>query len=430
MTDKPSNQILNHPDHMPNIFPGLKVIGPAVDDIPSFRAQHVNFDARGIPAQIRPLSAPVLQTTSYVKSAYQNCNFPLVKQIEQMASEDLNGVYQNIINNGFGAFQRVELDGKPFYATWSRGGMVWGYTEFIKPVNDDPNIKYEAQVQFGSYAETAMIAGIHSYNLRLPDLLVEGILAGLMVKVFAGYVAEGLSFVATAFAARLGLILAEWGIELAFALPEFVIPLVAACIVFTIVFVGLSYLWDWLNRKYTVRTQFFNWDPTQEWEIDGQYCNNAIIPGYDGGALKFNLPKMLPPGSTVTPPGWSGPVQALDAICFYGESIWNNDSLFLQGLSMCVRVRRNNTDDGFMWVYNNPRFSSNQQAILNGTNDPYTTYETCFRDNLWDQNPSQAAKVVSNTRNVIRYGMDYLNGAPDNLYNVIINIGPPNSAKL
>jgi len=419
------SKILNHPDFMPNIFPGLKIIGPAVDDIALFKQHAVNFDAKGVSGEVRPTSSPVIQTTSANRQAYQSCNFPLIKQLEDLASEDLNDVFNNINQHGFAAFQKCEFNGKPLYASWSRGGMVWGYTESVNPVNNDPSIKYEAVVQFGTYAETAQIAGISAYNLRLPELLIEGILAGLMVKLLASYVAEGLTFIAAAFAAKMGLILAEWGIALTFTLPEFVIPLVAACIVFTIVFVGLSYIFNFLNRQYHLRLQIMNWDPTQEWEVDGQYLSNAEIPGHEDGILKFNLPKMLPPGSTVTPPGWTGPIHILDSVCYYGTAIWNNRSTFMQGCSMAVRVRRNNTDDGFMWAFDLPRWSANRQVILPGTQDPYAFYEDVFRNDKWDQNPLQCIKICSNTLNPIRYGLDFLTGGPDNLFNVVINIGGP-----
>ncbi|KAF2071677.1 hypothetical protein CYY_007010 [Polysphondylium violaceum] len=419
---------LNDPNNIPSIFKGLKIIGPAVDDIPMFKQTHANFDANGVPAIFTPVSCPVLSTTANVKNIYQNLDFPNIRYLENAASDDLTWLLEDFKKRGLECFQKVELDGKKFLAAWHRGGIIWCCAEFKDIKSDDPNYKYEATAVFGTFSQNAMIAGIQSYNLKLPNLLIEGVIASLLVRVFASYVAEGLSFVASAIAARLATFLATWGIELAFTVPEFVLPLVAACIVFTIVFIGLEYLWNFLNRQYTQRVQFFNWDTTQQWVVDGQYSDNAVIAGHDDGVLKFAIPKMLLPGQTVIPPGFSGPITSLDTVCFYGEAIWQNYSTFLQGNAMACRVRRDDSQDGFTWVFNNPRFNSNQQTILNGAMDPKDAYNLVFNNNLWDQNPTSSQKMCSNTRNYITYGMDYLSNAPKDVYNVVINIGPPNPA--
>ncbi|KAF2071675.1 hypothetical protein CYY_007008 [Polysphondylium violaceum] len=421
------SQDLNNPDHLSNFFPGAKLIGNAVDDIPSFKELHANFDANGVAGEILPLGMPMIQTVSGVREAYQNLDYDLIKQMENVASQDLNYVFQNMHSQGMNAFRRIELNGKPYYATWTNSGMVWSCTESVTPLLD-PNLKYSAVVQFGTYSANTKIAGISRYNLKLPDMLVESVIASAFVKLFSGFVVEGLGFVASAFAARLGSILATWGIELTITMPEIVLPIIAACIVFTIVFVGLSYLWNWMNKRYTFRTQVFNWDQNNIWGASGQYCDNAVMPGQDGNSLGFSLPKMLPPGTVITPPGF-GPNTTLDTVVSYAVLIYCNDSTFLRGNAMSVKFKLENGDtvgeDGFMWVFNNPRFNDNQMVILSGVQDPQAAFTQVYENNLWDPNPIRVKKPVSQNNNNLTYGVDYLSGAPDDLYNIIININPP-----
>ena len=58
---------------------------------------------------------------------------------------------------------------------------------------------------------------------------------------------------------------------------------------FGVIFIGIAYLYDWLNRKYTIRLQVFNWDPTSEWNVNGQYLSNAKIAGDDGSGRRIEF---------------------------------------------------------------------------------------------------------------------------------------------
>jgi len=386
--------------------------------------------------EVTPTSAPLFLTTNYNRQQYQNGNFNYIKQLESKASADLDPVFQNIKNNGDASWRKVSNGGQEYWVSWGNKGCVWSYTDPTavqthNQTGSDP--KYLKSVQFGTYSESAMIAGIHTYNLGLTTMVVESVLAMIIAKTLSSFIAEGLDFVVSAFTTELGLAAAEIGLELTFVCPEVVLPLVATCIVFAIAFIGLSYLWDWISRHYTLRCQIFNGDPNYEWGVSKQYMGNAVISGHDDGKLSFNLPKTVSPGSVQFPPGFSGPgITSLDSACYYGEVIWKNDNTILEGLSYAIRVdfNYNQNGQGFCHAFDCPRFSDNQLAISNGAMDPKQYFQQVDKNNQWQKNPLNGS-ITSTNGTVVKYSCDGLSGNKDNLYNIILFINPTtNSSNL
>ncbi|KAF2068519.1 hypothetical protein CYY_010154 [Polysphondylium violaceum] len=435
-----SNFMLNNPDYMPRAIRGARIIGTATDAVKKFKEHHSRKGYNYNPyddntVNIEPTSAPMFMTTNWSKVNYQACNYSYIKLMEEQASADLNPIYDNIKKNGDAAWRQVSQDGQDYWMSWGPSGFVWTYTDpssmnKIYTSNSDSDPKVQMVVQFGTYSQSAQIAGIHSYNLTTKTLLGESVIALIVAKCLSGFIADGLDFLVTAFASRLAAAALEIGLDLTFALPEFVLPLVATCIVFTVVFIGLSYLFDWLDRKYTIRLQMFNWDDKYEWDCVNQYMSNALIPGHDDGILRFNLPKMVQPGTVIVPPGFD--ITTLDSICYYAMVIWNNDFTFMQGCSFSVNMSRNygkydpyHVDDGFTWAFNCPRWSNNQQALQDGSMDPEQYLNRVKKNNEWDPYPLKNSKVVTNDNTLVNFSVDYLEGAKDNLYNVLININAP-----
>ncbi|KAF2068520.1 hypothetical protein CYY_010155 [Polysphondylium violaceum] len=437
--------ILNHPDHMPSILKGLQVLGTGTDEVKKLREFHASDKlakkaagdfttyASSTPVQIVPVSAPIFMTTSAIKSAYVNGNFSYIKQLEATASADLNPVYDNIKRNGDAAWRKVSQDGQDYWMSWGPSGFVWTYTDptSTKQVqataSGDPP-KVLQYVQFGTYSQNAQICGIHTYNLTLPTMIVESVLALIISKCLSSFIAEGLDFLVSAFASELGAAALEVGLELTFVCPEFVLPLVATCIVFAIAFIGISYFWDWINRKYTIRLQIFNYDPNYEWRIFRQYMDNGVIPGHDNGLLDFNLPKTIPANSVQTPPGFGG-ITSLDSACYYGEVIWNNDNTIFEGVGFAFTAMRTQPYGvpGFQFGFLCPRFADNKLAINDGTMDSKTYYNNVKDNNKWVSNPMHG-QITSVDSTVVNYSLDALSGASDNLYNILINIKPYNSS--
>jgi len=427
----------NHPDDIPTYFGPLKIIGGAENEIKKYRQLHAHAgltpSARGlvaatqVPTHATPNKQPMLSTTKEVKAAYQTNNWSKISQLETQAQNDLQPVYTNITNKGDSAWVKVQAsNGQQYYMTWSSKASAWSYTQSITAATDadiaaDPNTKYQAVVQYGTFSQTTSIAGIHSYNLGLTTMVVESVVAMILAKTISGFIADGLGFLVAQFAVRLTTAAAELGLEsFSFAVPEFLIGAVAGCICFAIIFIGLAYLWNWLNRKYTIRVQVFNWDQNNNWQLTKQSKSNAVNPGKDSNTnqLGISIDKMTDPNSVVYPPGF-GPVTSLDSICYYAIIVYENDNTFMEGCSFGIQATcANDSTKGFTYAFQCPRWSDNGQYMQGSVQDPAT-----FLNNAgshWQSNP----KSFNITANGVPVSatIDALQGAPDQLYNVNIHI--------
>ena len=415
------NQPAHVMDALPDFFKDVEIVGSAEHEVEKYKAQHAAnmLTAAKTDVNVAAVASPVLLASQSVREAYQSNDFAKIKQMETDANNDLQSVYNNVSTKGKSAWTKVKSNDKTYYMAWSSTGSMWSYTDSITPITKDGKTTYQAIVQVGSYTQTGKIAGIHSYNLTLPTLLAESVVAYIVARAVSGIVAEGLGFLVANFALYLTQAAAEVGLEsFAFFVSEAALATIASCLVFAVVFIGLLYLWNWLNRKYTIRLQVFNWDDKHDWNTDGQYMSNAKIAG-KGNDFTFTIPKMVPPGGVVTPPGFD-PVEALDAVCFYAVVVWENDNTFMEGCSMAVRMQRENSANGFMWAFDCPRFSDNKQAGSDGTSDPKS-----YLNNVhWNNSPRNFSVESTPDKTLVNFALDELSGASDNLYNAIININP------
>ncbi|KAF2076313.1 hypothetical protein CYY_002369 [Polysphondylium violaceum] len=427
---------LNHPDDLPNVYQGrLRIIGTLGESVKKYRALHAATGLTSLSSgtnNVTPNKQPLLMTNDENKAAYMNNNFGKIKDIETKAQNDLQPVYTNISNNPDTAWVEVEDTdtGDQFYMAWSSSGSVWSFTQSINPVSfenkkirasqGDTDTKYEALVQFGTYSQSGSVAGIHSYNIGLGTMAVESVIAMMLAKTISGFVSDGLGFLVSAFAERLGAAAAEVGLEVAFVVPEFVIGAVAACLCFAIVFVGLAYLWNWINRQYTIRVQIFNWDTNNDWQVPSQALSNAINPGKDNQTTEMGikLDKMVDAGAIVYPPGFQG-VKTLDNVVYYCLIIYENDHTFAQGCSFAVQMQCNgSTTNGSTYAFQCPRWSDNGHYMVGQVIDANSFLETA-RSN-WTSNMSLNVTTANNIP--VNSTMDALSGADNQLYNINIHI--------
>lgn len=409
-------------DVLPDFFRDIEIVGPSHLELPKYRALHSKLKLTSTKKQVdvKAHSNPVLLASKSVKDAYQSNNFSKIALMEKQSQDDLQPIYTNVSTQKDKAWTKVKKDGKEFYMCWSDTGSMWSYTDSItqsETTDEDGNTTYQALVQIGSYTKTGKIAGIHTYNLTLPTLLAESVIAYIVARAVSGIIADGLGFLVTRFALYLAEAAAEAGLEsFSFVVSEAFLAGVASCLVFAVVFIGLIYLWNWLNRKYTIRLQIFNWDENFAWNAAGQYMSNAKIAGEDS-KVEFNLPKMVKPEDVVTPPGFD-PVEALDAVCYYAVIIWENDNTFMEGCSMAIKMEREASSEGFMWAFDCPRFADNQQAASDGTKDP-----KAYRNSApWNSKPLNFGITSTPDKTPVHFSVNALSGAEDDLYNVLINI--------
>jgi len=404
---------------LPNFLRGVQIVGPAHVEMQKYREKHASLAVSSEPTkcEVNVYKSPTLLASKDVKSAYQRNDFAAIKNFEKKAQDDLQAVYQNIADNKENAWTKLKSeDGTEFYASWSKTGMVW--TQTINTINTSKDTK-QCVVQFGTYSQSTSILGVSEYNLTIPVMVTEGAIALIVALGVSGIVAQGLGFAVAAFS----LLLANAAAALGFASFSFVVPvaglfIVATALVFAIVFIGLVYLWNFLNRKYTIRLQIFNWD-NNDWSANGQYISNAKFCGVDDDPkkLNFTLPKLIKPDDVVTPPGFT-PVVAMDSVCFYATMIWENDNTFMEGCSMAVKMQKNE-NEGFMWAFSCPRFTDNQQAADDGLKDPEYYRNHC----TWNKSPLKFSITSSNIP--VYFALSALHGASDGLYDIMININDP-----
>lgn len=401
---------------LPPFFRDVEIVGSADVEVEKYRKMHLRQarNAQPVSCQITGASAPVLLTNQRIRDIYQSNRFSEIKKLEEKAQKDLQPIYDNISRNGDAAWTKVRSEGKEFYMSWAQNGCMW-----VNAVNaaDTNGTTYQAVVQIGTYSKSSGVLGIHSYNLTFTTVLVESVIAFIVAKALSGIVAKGLAFVVDMFAVYICQAAAKLGLQ-AFSctVAASVLSTVATCLVFVVVFIGLTYLWNWLNRKYTIRLQIFNWDTKNSWSADGEAYSNAKIAG-SNDELAFTLPPMEEAGSIVTPPGFQ-PVEVLDSVCYYAAVVWENDNTFMQGCSMALRLKKQGSSEGFMWAFDCPRFADNKQ----GADDGLKAAKDYLNKVKWKSEP-KSFEITSTSANIpVAFALDALSGADDNLYNINIHI--------
>lgn len=406
-----------NPEVLPEFFRNVKIVGSSESQIPKYREMHTDLMAT-LPTKVDcPVTLhkpPMLLATDEVKQTYQNSNFGAIKSLETKAQDDLKAVYSNVAQKKGKAWSLVESEGKQFYMTWSDTGSMWAYTE-----QAPTKTSLEAVVQIGTYSASTKIVGIHSYNLTVPAIVTEAVIALIVAVAVSGIVADGLAFAVTALALYMCEAAAAMGLEsFSFTISAAALGGIAFALVFVVVFIGLTFLWNWINREYTIRLQVFNWDENNDYTCQRYYGSNTKIPGQDQDTVSFKLPAMVPANSVVTPPGFI-PVKTLNNVCYYAIVIWKNDNTILEGLSMSLAIQQGNTgDNGITWAFDCPRFGDNKQGAVGGSlRDPKS-----FLDNApWNSNP-KSFSITAPSGVPVSVTLDSLSGADNDLYNTIINI--------
>lgn len=406
-------------DVLPPFLRDVEIVENAAVEIMNRKKVNAVMKGQEIKSEIKVSQTPILMTSKEVKKAYIQNDFKKIKELEQKAQKDLQPIYENISKNGAKAWTKVRSGGKEFYMSWSNSGCMWVYTSEMKKISSGQNdFSYQVEAQVGTYSKSGSILGLHSYNLSLTSVLVEAVISYIIAKALSQIIAEGLGFLVANFATYICTAAAEMGIE-AFSctVATTALSAVATCLVFAVVFIGLTYLWDWLNRKYTIRLQIFNWDGEHDWKVVQEVRSNAKISGEDKEEVKFSLDRMKNAGEEVLPPGFAD-IEILDSVCCYGVVVWENDNTFMEGCSMALKVQKGDTQEGFMWAFDCPRFSDNKHAGDNGLQDAAAYLKNC----KWKSTPKGFEIAATNSKIPVSFALDALSGAKDNLYNINIHI--------
>ena len=408
-------------DVLPSFIKNVEIIGRADEEAKKFRKLNTAQNALPISCEIGANSTPNIITTNAVKQIYQKNDFGKIAQLEKQAQQDLQNIYSNIADHKENAWVKVKaiVDGqeKEVYMTWSANACMWIYQKDSRTDNSGDDTKYINDVQVGTYSKSTSIMGIHTYNLTLTSMVAEAAICFMVTKALSGIISDGIGFLV----ARLAPYILEAAVDLGFeafscTVLATALSTVACCLVFVVVFIGLSFLWDWLNRKYTIRLQIYNWDKDNAWCVGKQYTDNAKIAGDNSqqDIQNIHIQKLEDPDF----PPFIQPVEVLDTVCHYAVIIWENDNTFMEGCSMALQLKKEDKNEGFMWAFDCPRFSDNKNKGIDGLMDP----KDYFKKDNWNSSP-KGFSINSTSDNIpISFALDALSGADDNLYNINIHI--------
>ncbi len=408
-------------DALPSFFKDAVIICPAEED---FMADQGKRAANGLTVSdeeikfdIFKVTPPSMRMDDNARKIYQSNDFAQIKKLEEKMDHDLRPIYDNINTNSENAWTRVRSHGEEFYMCWSNSGSMWVYTSPVQKNENDTTFK--ACVQVGTYSKSSGIFTSHDYSVIITTLLAEATISILLAYAISKAIQAGIEFLVSRFAANILAAAMKLGLQrFSCTVLSKVLTVVAGCIVAVLITIAIHFLWEWLNRHYTVCLRIYNWDDKNDWETSAKYLDNAKISGGDAGDSElFSIPKMTSSGSSITPPGFE-PATSLDNICYYGAIIWENDKTFMQGCSMALSIKKSGSDEGFMWAFDCPWSADNRQTAKNGIEDPKHYFESC----QWSNSPKNFHITATSQNTPVTFGLDSLSGAKDNLYNVQIQI--------
>ena len=405
---------------LPEFFKGVEIISLASEEISMLSEKNLQLKlAANEQWEVGVVGAPMLNMTKGSEKIYKSADFAQIRNMAQRFQKDLQSVYDNIAKHKEQAWTKVRKDNQEFYMCWSDTGCIWTYPESVKTIQSEDGTSFQCKIQIGTYSASNGVLGIHTFNLTTFSVVSGAILALIFALVVSDIVAAGIAIVVVNLAAYIATAAAAVGIQnITLMIPAAAVTGVAIVLVAIIAFAGLMFLWDWINRKYTVCLRIYNWDDDFAWESAGHYLENAKIVGTSFN--NFTLPKALSAGGSVTPPGFN-PVEVLTATCYYAELILENDNTYLQGCSVSLSMKRIDRNDGFTWAFDLPRWTDNQQKAIEFLMEP----EKYYKNGNWNPNPNEFKIWTNGDKIPVKCSLNALSGAKDNLYEISINIGPP-----
>ena len=402
----------------PPFLRGLEMVGDG--SVLSFCRSYVTDELKSTPIKcdISATSVPLLITTSETKEIYQSNDFAKIRYLEKNARVALQPIFDNIQENGIDAW-KVYTDGnEKYFIAESMEGCIW-IRLMSQKVSED-GTKTICLIQQGTYSKPYEILGTTYYKFSIEYGLFSVVLAGILAYALSDIIAKGLGFTVAAFAPAIMTAAAAIGlVGLTCEVIAASIPILASCLVFFVVFIGLDAIWKLFNRRYTIEVNIYNWDDKANWRISDSYHDNAVIAGTDEDRTQLvELPKMTKPGPATLPPFIDDHVTVLDSVCYYTTIIYENYNTFMEGCCMALQFSKEDTGQGFMWAFACPYCRNNKQAARDKIMNPRTYYENAN----WSDTPLGFSIKSTDSNVPVTFRLDYLSGATDNYYKVFIQI--------
>jgi len=447
----------NHPDDLHKIqgvagFGNLKricTLGEAVEKQKlAYQQEQKNKSAEDIVRDSLPNSSldvtspPRLFLTQDARWSYVNNKWADIKKLQDQANADLQPLMTNFRDDPSKnwVLMQDQANNQEYYVSHdNKGNMAWVWCQDLTPYNpfdpNLPNISLAAPVQYGAYSATTKLAGVHTYRMGLSSKIGTTVAASIVTFFVSNLVKQGINFVATNLASMVSEAALEAGMALVFTISASVLTAVACAAVFVIVFIGISFLWSFLNKQFQILTSVYNWSEKQDYIIRNQALSNCVVPGInDVQSLSLTIPKSLPPG----PVPWTNanivPInmqQILAHTTFivisYAYIVYENTNTFIQGCSFAFNFYGAKTGDFVNFAFTCPFWSSNGQCLEVSSMEPDNFLSSCQKNNSWKYTTGPLKAEPRLTTGGVTSYIDALTGGDANgseVYQVAVHLEP------
>jgi len=191
------------------------------------------------------------------------------------------------------------------------------------------------------------------------------------------------------------------------------------------IFFALEALADILFRKYYLIVEVTNFDGQNNWiSSPSWYSDNALV---SNDTWKVNtINQYQPPGPVNSPPpGIYEPINAIDGIVTFMTAVFENDSIFFEGLGIAFScATQNPPTTGYSLKYRVNRFADNDLGLISEVPSDLTGFYEDLRS--WTV-ATTATTVVATSLNEsinINASTPALGSADNNVYRFDIEIRP------
>ncbi|KAF2070923.1 hypothetical protein CYY_007767 [Polysphondylium violaceum] len=284
-----TTQQFNNPAHLSKHVKDAKILGDGYRYVLQAHAAK-KCTPPPLNAALTPTPVTIKETTrvgmsNEIKAIYQSNNFDKITKLQTQYQKDLLPLYQFIQQNGYNAWQAVQVDkyGDSFaFMVWDEYAIIWAYCYSIGMHQTADGVRtYQAYCQSGIQSTTTGTIGTQSYVLGVPYQFQNFIDGGwILARGLTPFFNRGLDFNYRKF----GLALSEGannsylGYKFNFYTPPEAVGATIDALVFNVIYLGMR---DQMvnTKEHRTRVAFFNWDPNNYYNIVSEASENLLSAG-------------------------------------------------------------------------------------------------------------------------------------------------------
>ncbi|KAM0345677.1 hypothetical protein ACHAPU_006332 [Fusarium lateritium] len=271
---------------------------------------------------------------------------------------------------------------RAFLEVINSGGFMW-----VMPISvetkkaSEGTINTRATVVVGSYSKETKFMGISVQTwTSIPGAVANLAISYMVSRIVAEFVANrvagmifGAALKAAVGAAEAGAVAGGFMVRAAAAK---IAGAVAGGIVMLVAALVVMYIIDFIHKSYGLTLNIYNWSTSTSWVVNSWYSDNSKIndDNNTGGTGEFKNAKLDKVSDNFKGPD-GFPIPTVGNVASFGTYTFANDSQWLQGLGVCMRVQ--NAEDpsiGFYLKYVVHRFESNDLGLQGNMNDEMKDY--------------------------------------------------------